>query len=808
MQSKSWHILLTVMSHEVPALLLPEVNEKELKTPPERLVSAEAEPRSGSDHPQTTASDSRPLSIRIPKHDKGKQRAISPPASRIAGDTKDGKRRATSPSGHGPSRKIRAVSGPRNAIIKMEEPQVTFMDIDTTTSGVDARTRRQIRYQEIENDETDEEDTSKEDDMDELGDDDSSRKVKYSRPPIIHNGVIPAAGTKLRTDLLTCDRCWSKDLLCVRQQPGQACKACRTLRSKCSRVLPSCPRRRNLTEEDELRWRVLGIEPARASAVRARSRSQIRRKRASSEYSTRNVKRNVGARRHVKAEEEDDEDEESERGGHQQQRNRVSNRPVSWTRRGRVVGFGRNPPSRSSSSGPSDGEDNKRAALLEGRMSQIEIAMKDSAKTQKQLAKSMKEMSTALLKMSSEMVHSSSRRSSSDPEMVRQLRQLTARSHAITEALDNQGLPLPKDEDDNNDRGPSLQGITLVADEVTANRKYKNIRLQATPLMFEKAVQAGGDNNPLAIHAKIPEIPYAYEASVFKSPIRRTMSHRHCSVPLPSTSVAVSTPNQASYALFTGDIFPVRRQTPIKDAIMSNPWLEDEVLTTPTKNAHPTAQKEDGVFTQSNSMLEQELQVMDVDEEETSAATPALIGENPGKQGNEEFKTGKANVAHVGSLAETRVRTKTGESAETSESAETGVRTEMRESPETKVGTETRESPETLESPEAKESMETTTRDAEAGHEDIGVLGSSDQRPEVDDAGSGDLASCENETESRNMVECLDRPISACNERSSDVSTDRAMAGNGDEEGMLVDEDTSSEVGKLSVVAQDTGQFA
>ena len=128
----------------------------------------------------------------------------------------------------------------------------------------------------------------------------------------------------------------------------------------------------------------------------------------------------------MKAEEEDDEDEESEWGGHQQQGSRVSNRPVSWTRRGRVVGFGRNPPSRSSSSGPSDGEDNKHATLLEGRMSQIEIAMKDFAKTQKQLAKLMKEMSTALVKMSSEMVHSSSRHSSSDPEMVRQLCQLTA----------------------------------------------------------------------------------------------------------------------------------------------------------------------------------------------------------------------------------------------------------------------------------------------------------------------------------------------------------------------------------------------
>ena len=149
------------------------------------------------------------------------------------------------------------------------------MDIDTTTSGVDDRTRHQIRYQQIENDKTDEEDTSKEDDMDKLRDDDLSKKVKYSRPPIIHNGIIPAAGTKLHTDLLTCDRCWSKDFLCVRQQQGQACKACKTLRSKCSRVLPSCPWRHNLTEENELRWRVLGIEPARVSVVHARSQSQI-----------------------------------------------------------------------------------------------------------------------------------------------------------------------------------------------------------------------------------------------------------------------------------------------------------------------------------------------------------------------------------------------------------------------------------------------------------------------------------------------------------------------------------------------------
>ena len=49
--------------------------------------------------------------------------------------------------------------------------------------------------------------------VDELGGKDSSRKQGHDRPLIDHKGIIPRAGTMLHTKLLTCDRCWSKDLL-------------------------------------------------------------------------------------------------------------------------------------------------------------------------------------------------------------------------------------------------------------------------------------------------------------------------------------------------------------------------------------------------------------------------------------------------------------------------------------------------------------------------------------------------------------------------------------------------------------------
>ena len=76
---------------------------------------------------------------------------------------------------------------------------------------------KHIRYQEIDNNVMDDEEMWQEADLDELGGKDSSRKQGHDRPLIDHKGIIPRAGTKLRTELLTCDQCWSKDLLCVRQ---------------------------------------------------------------------------------------------------------------------------------------------------------------------------------------------------------------------------------------------------------------------------------------------------------------------------------------------------------------------------------------------------------------------------------------------------------------------------------------------------------------------------------------------------------------------------------------------------------------
>ena len=222
--------------------------------------------------------------------------------------------------------------------------------------------------------------------------------------------------------------------MCIRQPGGQACKTCRLVRGRCSHVFPSCTRRHNLTEEDELRWRVQGIQPPCTSVIQVHFQSQARCKQASFKHSNCISKLKTGARQSMKGEEDDEQDDDSV-----DDRRRLLTRPVSWTHHGRVVRFGKNPPSQSSLSNLSDQGDKTCAAVIEGRMSQMEITMKESAKAQKYLANSMKEMSSTLVKMSTEMVRSLSQRSSSDPGTAQQLHQLSARSHAITQALDNQG---------------------------------------------------------------------------------------------------------------------------------------------------------------------------------------------------------------------------------------------------------------------------------------------------------------------------------------------------------------------------------
>lgn len=441
-----------------------------------------------------------PAVIRMPTQDKGKNKAISLSSPDYSSEVTASKRRAEVA---GPSNTMPGISRPAVTLMKSEEAHVAFMDVDPQhsipekrshlkrhvdaplrravtqeDSGPITRQRKRTRYLEIDNHAMDDEEMWQKEEVDQLHDEESSTQLRHNRPPINHKGIIPRVGTKLRAELLTCDRCWSKDLVCIRHPGGQACKACRSVRMKCSRVFPSCPRRRNLTEEDELRWRVLAIEPPSLSSVRARSGNQGRQKGASSGHSIQHSKRNMSARRYMKTKEEEEDDDESEE----------DKDPLD-----KALGDNRR---RNSSTHSSDHRADSCAARLEGRMSHMEIVMKESEKTQKQIVKSMKDMSSALLKMSTEMVRSSSsQRSSSDPEMARQLRQLSARSLAITDALDNQGLPIPKDEDD--------MLHTISKDKALVPRTFQNIGLQAIPVFCRKAVQTVETSRPGDIYSAI-----------------------------------------------------------------------------------------------------------------------------------------------------------------------------------------------------------------------------------------------------------------------------------------------------------------
>jgi hypothetical protein len=83
---------------------------------------------------------------------------------------------------------------------------------------------------EVGDDKSDDEDTWKEKWVDEVEDQENLRKSVYNHPPIAHNSIIPSVGSKLCKDLLTCNRCWARDLVCIRPPVGQACNACRIMR--------------------------------------------------------------------------------------------------------------------------------------------------------------------------------------------------------------------------------------------------------------------------------------------------------------------------------------------------------------------------------------------------------------------------------------------------------------------------------------------------------------------------------------------------------------------------------------------------
>ena len=174
------------------------------------------------------------------------------------------------------------------------------------------RPEKRLRHVESEKNDTDDEDTGMEGESDHLADEDTSPKRCSDCLAFHHKGIIPPVGTKLRADILTCNRCWEKSLLCVRQPGGQVCKACRLIRVKCSRVIPTCPRRRNITDEDELRWRVLGVDPPPSSSVQGQSGNGTQKQRCSSERSTRLPHRNISRKQSIKTTDNPNEDESEE----------------------------------------------------------------------------------------------------------------------------------------------------------------------------------------------------------------------------------------------------------------------------------------------------------------------------------------------------------------------------------------------------------------------------------------------------------------------------------------------------------------
>ena len=179
--------------------------------------------------------------IQIPEQDKGKKRAMSLSSPHDSSEPLASKQHTRAPSIASPSNKMLVISRPAITSIKSEGHQVAFMEVDPQDSipekrsqckrHVESSLRRAvtledsmlntwqwkcIRYQETDDNVTDNE-TRQEAEVDELGGKDSSRKQGHNHPLINHKGIIPRAGMKLCTELLTCDRCWSKDLLCVWQ---------------------------------------------------------------------------------------------------------------------------------------------------------------------------------------------------------------------------------------------------------------------------------------------------------------------------------------------------------------------------------------------------------------------------------------------------------------------------------------------------------------------------------------------------------------------------------------------------------------
>ena len=275
-------------------------------------------------------------------------------------------------------------------------------------------------------------------------------KPDIMRPPIAHGGRIPSPGDPLRKQLLTCDRCWAQSkanpgLVCTMSSDGGACIPCKAWRMKCSRTLGrGC---RKLTEEEELRWKVLDVLPSslekpRTSKPRQRKPQVPTIKIPKSTNSTRTQgKRNgkgkqekTGSKAKAVSKESDEEDELAEddvpasQVRQPQRPTAGSSNGVQWKRGGKVIHVGPYAPN------PSLLQLGNRTDAIEERLGRMEANQSSSTDIQQSMLKTLERMNTALERL--QLGGGSTPGASMNSEVDRRLRQVEAQQTVIISVLE------------------------------------------------------------------------------------------------------------------------------------------------------------------------------------------------------------------------------------------------------------------------------------------------------------------------------------------------------------------------------------
>ena len=292
------------------------------------------------------------------------------------------------------------------------------------------------------------------------------KPVRYphniERPPFPHNGRIPAPGSDLREDMLTCDNCWFKQktnpsLECVLVHGRRACLRCQQSRVKCSRNPDDWKKGwRRLTEEEELVWKTFGRLPnaptqrqgsrpatskrtGGSGTARPRSKSRDQSKavaegksKASRSKATKGKEVKTTGRKSKKvedSEEEDDEDEDDEdvRPAKRSRHDAGPSRPPTiWITGGRKVHDGPNPPN------PVIRRLQLQQEKMETRLDLIDSHFNASTVVQQQMLEALERMSLSLQRL--ERGPSSNNAPAAVP-ITRRLQHLEATNNALFAAV-------------------------------------------------------------------------------------------------------------------------------------------------------------------------------------------------------------------------------------------------------------------------------------------------------------------------------------------------------------------------------------